>query len=134
MERLEQPDEARLQLRRGIAVEPVAVEARHQHLRFVAGNDDVRLERLEAPLDDLAAERCDVVVRRQFRRGRHLPGTCARRAAMRPVGVDIVRADARTRECLRGRLQQQVVSALVEVFGEAGAAHRNDRDAVADAM
>ena len=55
VERLEQPDEARLQLRRGIAVEPVAVEARHQHLRFVAGNDDVRLERLEAALDDLAA-------------------------------------------------------------------------------
>ena len=56
-ERVEQPHERVLELRRRVAVEAVALEAGHQHLRLVAGDDDVRLERLEAALDDLAAER-----------------------------------------------------------------------------
>ena len=38
------------------------VEPRHEHFRVVAGNDDVRLECAVAVLDDLAAERDDVVV------------------------------------------------------------------------
>ena len=54
-ESVEQPHERVLELGRGIALEPLALEARHQHLRLVAGNDDVRLERLEASFDDLAS-------------------------------------------------------------------------------
>ena len=50
-ERVEELDERVLELRGRIAVEPVAVEAGHQHLRLVAGNDDVRLEGGEAALD-----------------------------------------------------------------------------------
>ena len=66
------------------------MEAGHQHLRLVAGNDDVRLERLEATLDDFGAELGDVLVRREFLRVGDLPRAGARRPAMRPVDVDVV--------------------------------------------
>ena len=64
------------------------VEAGHEHLRLVAGDDDVRLERAVAALDDLAPERGDVVVRGELRRPRHLERARSRRAAVRPVHRD----------------------------------------------
>ena len=77
-----------LELARRIAVEPRPVEPRHHHLWLVAGHDDVRLERLEAPFDDLAAERRDVIVGGELLGAGDLPRAGARRAAVRPVDVD----------------------------------------------
>src|SRR4029450_13050757 len=51
---------------------------------------DVRLECPEAALDHLTSERRHVVVRRELRRVRHLPGARPCRAAMRPIDVDRV--------------------------------------------
>ena len=73
-ERLEQPHERvgdLVRLQRAAAL----VEARHEHRRLVARDDDVRLERAVAPLDDLAAERGDVVVGGELRRPGHLVRT-----------------------------------------------------------
>ena len=83
--------ERRRELRCRVPVEPRRPEAGHQHLRLVAGHDDVRLEGAEAALDDLAAERGDVVVGVELRRPGHLPGPRPRRAAMRPVERDVSR-------------------------------------------
>ena len=81
-ERFQQADELRLDLGRRVAVEPVPLEAGHQDLRLVPGDDDVRLERAVTARDDLAAERGDVVVRRELRRARHLPRARPRGAAV----------------------------------------------------
>src|SRR5205814_387421 len=54
------------------------------------GNDDIRLERRKTTLDDLGTESRNVLVGGELLGVRHLPGTRARRAAMRPVHVDAV--------------------------------------------
>ena len=88
-ERLEQPRQRVEQLGRRVSVgAAVAAEAGHEHARLGARDDDVRLERAVAALDDLAAERGDRVVRVELRRARHLPRPRARRAAVRPVERD----------------------------------------------
>jgi hypothetical protein len=51
-----------------------------------------------------------------------------------PVGVDVVLGHARAREGVVGGVDEQLVDALVPVLGEAGAAHADDGDAVADAV
>jgi hypothetical protein len=56
-----------------------------QHARLVAGDDDVRLEGGEPAIDHLAAERGDVVVRRELRRSGHLPRARTSRSTVRPV-------------------------------------------------
>ena len=56
--RLQQPDERVCNLLRSKCAVP-CIEPRHEHLRVVAGNDDVRLEGAVAVLDDLATQRRD---------------------------------------------------------------------------
>ena len=58
------------------------MEPGHQHLRLVTGNDDVRLEGREPPLDDFGAQFRDVLVRRELLGVRHLPCAGTRRPAM----------------------------------------------------
>ncbi len=86
-ERLEQAHEGTGDLG-GLQRAPALGEARMQHLRLVARDDDVRLEHRVPPLDDLATERGDVVVGAELRRSGHLPGAGAGRPAMRPVHRD----------------------------------------------
>src|SRR6266511_2416166 len=90
VEGVEQADERSLELRRGIALETRPVEAGHQDLRLVARNDDVRLEGAKPALDDLASKRRDVVVGRELCRVLDLPGAGTRRAAVRPVDLDVI--------------------------------------------
>ena len=73
----------------------------HEHAWLVAGDDDVRLERAETPLDHLPAEGCDRVVRVELRRPRDLPRARPRRPAVRPVERD--RLPGRAAEQLRDR-------------------------------
>ena len=81
------------------------------------GTTTLVLKRREPLLDDLAAERGDVVVRAELRRSRHLPRSRPRRPAVRPVHRDGVPRRAAEElvdghaERLRLEVEQRVLDA-----------------------